>query len=322
MTLSLGQVRKSLWGSLPKEAGAFKQVNTKAAQHLGKIFFTVIRCYHATLENSRLETLIPQLSQIEPELRGFAYEGAALGLMQLDCVLPWKKRLLPFLAGPASPYLYPAYVGAGVAMARMGKRPEQYLTRLDPVLGWLLIDGYGWRYGIFSRRSSVEEKAVPEFLSPYARRVFDQGLGRSIWFSTGATVQAITAILASFPQARQADLWSGVGFACAYAGGMDRAAIEALRAAAGSYQTQLAMGAAIGTKGRQRAGNLAPHTELACEILCGTSSNMAAYITDVALQNLPFDGVEPAYKIWRQRVEDQFALPAEPEISREMSLAN
>ncbi|MBV9020081.1 MAG: DUF1702 family protein [Ktedonobacteraceae bacterium] len=320
MNLSLGQLRKSLWGGLPEEAKSFKQGTTRAAQHLGKIFFTVIRCYHATLENSNLEVLVPRLNAVELELRGFAYEGAALGLMQLDCLLPWKKRLQAFLAGPGAPYVYPTYVGAGVALARLGRKPEPLLTRLDPVLCWLLIDGYGWRYGIFSRHSSIEEKTIPAHLSPYARRVFDQGLGRSIWFSTGANVDHIATTLATFPLERQPDLWSGVGFACAYAGGVDRMDIETLWRTASPYRSQLAVGAAIAAKGRQRAGNLVDHTDLACQVLCGLSSTMAAHMTDVALQNLPTDSVEPAYEVWRQRLAAQFAVPADREIKSETRL--
>jgi hypothetical protein len=282
---------------------------------LGNIFFTVVRHYHVALEDCRLETLIPRLNTVEPELRGFAYEGAAMGLMQLDCVLPWKKRLPTFLAGPAAPYAYPACIGIGLALARLRKQPERFFGQLDPLLRWLVIDGYGFRYGIFARPFAIEQQALPEHLSAYARRAFDQGLGRSVWFSTGAEADRIAATLGAFPRARRADLWSGVGFACAYAGGAERADIETLWAIADPYRPQLAMGAAVAAKGRQRAGNLVPHTDLACEILCGTSGDLAAHMTDVAMQNLPADGPEPAFEIWRQRIQAQFAAPTERALS-------
>jgi hypothetical protein len=304
----LGNLRKSLFGGLPPEINALRQMQTKAAPHLGKIVFTVIQSYQATLKDSRFTALLPRLSAVEVDVRGFAYEGAAMALMQLDCMLPWKKRLQAFLAGPASPYVYPAYVGAGLALARIGKEPEPFLDRLDPVLRWYLIDGYGWRYGIFSRKSAVEEKTVPDHLSAYGRRVFDQGLGRSLWFSTGADVDRVVSTINSFPEARQADLWSGVGFACAYAGGADRADVERLPKVASAYTSQLALGAALGAKGRQRGGNLAPHTDLACEVLCGLSGNMAAAQTDIALQNLPTIEQEQAFETWRKRIEAAFVL--------------
>jgi hypothetical protein len=73
----------------------------------------------------------------------------------------------------------------------------------------------------------------------------------------------------AFPQSRQADLWSGVGLACAYAGGVDRRRLEFLREAAGPYLAQAAQGAAFAAKARARAGNPAHQTDLACGVFCG-----------------------------------------------------
>jgi enediyne biosynthesis protein E3 len=318
----MGKIRKILLGGLPKPALAFRQAHSPAARYLGNVFFTVVRCYHATLEDDRLDVLLPKLNAVAPDLRGFAYEGAAMGLMQLDCVLPWQNRLQPFMAGPAAPYSYPASMGTGLALARLRKQPEQFFGRLDPLLRWLAIDGYGFRHGIFARPFAIERQAVPEHLSAYARCAFDHGLGRSLWFATGADVARIAATLAAFPHARQQDLWSGVSFACAYAGGAERAAIETLSTIAERYRPQLALGAALGAKGRQRGGNLVPHTDLACEILCGTSGDEAAQITDMTMQNLPADGVEPAYAIWRQRIQMQFAAPVGRELGNSPQLVH
>lgn len=307
MMFFLGQLRQSLIGGLPPEVAAFSQGKTDSEKYLGKIFLTVIQHYGATLKDSRLESVLPRLNAVEAELRGFAYEGAGMAFMQLDCLLPWKQRFATFLAGPASPYAYPVYVGAGLALARIGKQPERFLERYDPLLRWLLLDGYGFRYGIFARQRSIVERAFPEHLSPAARHVFDQGMGRCIWFANGADPERMQAIIQPFPTVRQADLWSGVGFACAYAGGADRATVESLPEVAHAYKSQLALGAALGAKGRQRAGNIAPHTDLACEVLCGLSADAAASKTDSALQNLPTTSSEPAFEIWRKRIEVVFA---------------
>ena len=313
-----GTLRMAMFGRLPQEAASFKQSDAPAARHLGAIFFTVIRAYHATLRNERLSALIPLLNAVEPDLRGFAYEGAALGLTQLDQVLPWRTRLPAFLSGPASPYLYPAYVGIGVALARTGKDPQQMLKSVDPVLGWLVVDGYGWRYGIFSRQFAVVEQQIPGLLKGYARRVYDQGLGRSMWFSGGAQAGAIAAMMDRFAPDRQPDLWSGIGFGCAYAGGASRAELLRLRDVAGPHVPSVAMGAAIAAKGRERAGNCAEHTDLACEIWCGLSAHAAAHITDRALHALPSDDTLPAFAHWRQRIAAEFgsahAVPA-PELA-------
>ena len=308
MTISLSKLRRSLLGVSHKEATSFSEGNSSTWKHLETAVLAAIEGYHSTLDGSKFEALVPRLNTVALELRGYAYEGAAMGLTGLDCLLPWKNRLRAYMAGPGAAHIYMVHIGAGEALARLRKKPEPFIARLeDRVLCWLVMDGYGFHEGFFSRHRYVDEQVVPAHLSSYARRIFDQGLGRSIWFSAGANVDRIAAIIAAFPQARQADLWVGIGVACTYVGGVDRAAIEALHRAAGPYGPQMALGAAVVAKGRQRAGNPVPHTDLACEVLCGTSSERAAHILDVAFQNLPTTGPEPAYEILQQRLLAQFA---------------
>ena len=307
MSISLGKIRKALMGVSYKKATSFSEGNSPTWKLLEKSVLSAVAGYHATLESSKFEVLVPRLNEIELEFRGYAYEGAAMGLTGLDCFLPWKKQLQAFLAGPGSTHMYMVHIGAGETLALLHRRPERFLARLDPVLRWLVMDGYGFNKGFFARRRYVEKQAVPKHLSPYARRIFDQGVGRSIWFSAGANIERVAATIAAFPEARQADLWVGIGVACAYVGGADHAGIEALLKAAGPYGPWLAMGAAFVAKGRKLAGNIVPHTSLACEILCGVSSEEAAHILDWAFENLPLDGAEPAYAILQQRLLARFA---------------
>lgn len=308
MAFSLKQLRRSLLGVSQREATSFSQGNSKAWKHLETAVLAAIEGYHATLDGSKFEVLVPRLNMVALELRGYAYEGAAMGLTGLDCMLPWKKRLRAYLAGPGAAHIYMVHIGAGEALARLRRKPEPFIARLeDRVLCWLVMDGYGFHEGFFARQRYVDEQVIPAHLSRYARRIFDQGLGRSIWFTGGANVERIVTIIAAFPSARQADLWVGIGVACAYVGGIERAAIEALHRAAGPYGPHMALGVAVVAKGRQRAGNLVPHTELACQVLCGIPSEQAAQILDVAFQNLPTDGPQPAFEILQQRLLAQFA---------------
>lgn len=95
--------------------------------------------------------------------------------------------------------------------------------------------------------------------------------------------------------------------ACSYAGGAGRSEMEVLQEYAGPYRSQLARGAAVAAKGRQEAHNSAPHTDLACQVFCGLSSEIAVHILDITSQNLPGNSTEPAYEIWRQRTQNQLA---------------
>ncbi|HLZ63927.1 MAG TPA: DUF1702 family protein [Ktedonosporobacter sp.] len=305
---ALGKIRRTLFG-VASERKAFSQPGfaKEAWLRFQPVAHSLLEGYHATLEDSRFEVLVPRLNAVDPALHGFAYEGAGMGLGALDCIAPWKKRLNAFVDGPAAPHIYPTYIGVGLALARLHRQPEKYLSRLDPLLGWVIVDGYGFHEGFFSRPRYVEQRAIPKHLSAYARRIFDQGLGRAIWFSSGGVVELVAATIAPFAKARHAELWSGVGLACAYGGGADRAAIETLLTLASPYKSHMARGAAIAAKGRLQAGNTTPHTELACELFCGLTSAQAAHITDLARENLPVNTPEPAYEIWRQRIQTHFA---------------
>lgn len=308
-----GTIRKLLIG-IPSEESVFRRPGfaTEAWPKFQPVAHSLVAGYHATLENSALPVLVPRLEAVAPELRGFAYEGAGMALAALDVVAPWRRRLKEFVDGPGAAHIYPIYVGVGLALARLKRRPEHHLADLDPVLGWVIVDGYGFHEGFFATRRHLQGRAVPTRLSPYARRVFDQGLGRALWFSGGAVVDRIVATIDAFPPDRQAELWSGIGLASAYGGGTDRAGLDSLRASAGPYRPQLARGAATAARGRAQAGNPAEHTELACAVFCGLTARDAVAVLDRAQQDLPLDGPVPAYEVWRRRAHALFAAPRAP----------
>jgi hypothetical protein len=272
---------------------------------------TFLAGYHAALREEGGAALTRRLRSIDSEMQGFAFEGAAMSLTLLDHMMPVNRgRFQRFLAGDGQPHAYMLHVGAGWALARLPWlrwRTDAFLRGLDPLLGWLAMDGFGFHQGYFYWPRPVRQE-IPRGLSAYARRAFDQGLGRSLWFVEGAEAAQIGATIGTFSQSRRADLWSGVGLASAYAGGVCESALELLREAAGEYLPQVAQGVAFAAKARERAGNPAPHTDLACRVLCRASAERAAAITDSALENLPPDGVEPAYEAWRQRIQEQFSM--------------
>jgi enediyne biosynthesis protein E3 len=239
---------------------------------------------------------------------GFAYEGAGMALALLDTLTPWRRnhRLDAFLRGPGDPHHYLVHVGAGWILARLPLSPERLLARLDPVLGWLALDGYGFHEGFFHPARTVVRHEVPSKVKGYARRAFDHGIGRSLWFVEGAGPQRLQATISSFPADRQGDVWSGTGLACAYAGGRDRGAVEELVKHAGKHVPQLAQGIAFAAEARSRAGNLAPQTELACQIAWGLDAARVSRIVVGVSEDLPGNGVEPAFEVWRRRIQEQF----------------
>lgn len=274
---------------------------------LKQVVFTVTDCCQATVLNPRFDVLVPILDGYNEELRGFAYEGAGVGLAALDTLIPTKRRTLAFATGPGAPCIFGIYLGAGMGLARMRFNPEPFRKRLgDPLFGWVVLDGYGFHQGFFAHKRYVIEQRLPGSLRGYGRRVFDHGMGRSIWFSAGADVNRVGATIAGFPETRQADLWQGVGLACGYTGGVDRPVVERLRDLAGDRRGHLAVGAAMSASIRHRVGNLAVHNDFASEVLCGMPSAEAATVVDSLQPSLPTDPDVPAYALWRQRILRQF----------------
>src|SRR6185369_15102276 len=309
----LGQTRRRFLGLSPVEATfakrGFLASEEKARRHLETIGITFLSGYHAALEETRFVTLAQRLSRVDSDLRGFAFEGAAMGLALLDSFTPWRKdRWRTFTERFAEPHVYMMHVGLGWALARLRRSVTPHLTRLDPLLRWLVVDGYGFHEGYFDWTRYIARREMPARLVGYERRVFDQGLGRSLWFVKGADVAAVTRAINTFASARRDDLWSGVGLACAYAGGCGRTGIESLRVAAHGHMPALAQGVAFAAKTRQRAANLNLHTENICRLICGRSAEETAAITDAALEDLREEGGWQAYEVWRRRIQNKFAL--------------
>ncbi|MBL8482174.1 MAG: DUF1702 family protein [Rhodocyclaceae bacterium] len=308
----MGRLARALLGITPDEASPARRgfhVNA-AAQDLEEVGRAFVCGYNAALLDPRPQALESRLALTPPAMRGFAYEGAAMALALLDLMLPWRASLWQQLhAGSGARHTYMLHVGAGWALARLPVAVDKYLERFDPLLRWLVVDGYGFHEGYFHAAATLGAHRIPARLAGYARRAFDQGLGRSLWFVCGADPQRVAHSIASFAPPRQDDLWGGVGLAATYAGAAPAPALQSLALLARQHAGALAQGAAFAAKARLHAGNPVPHNELACHILARTSLAAAAAVTDTCLDGLQAAGPGlPAYEIWRRRIGE--ALPA------------
>jgi len=305
----LRQLRRSLFGiSLDETTFAkrgFYRGNPRVQERLEKVAATFVQGYHAALEEDRFDVLVPFLKGIDLERQGFAFEGAAMGLGLVDYFFPSQRRLAAFMEGPGNDHIYMLHVGVGWTLGRTPRSPSKLLKKFDPLLRWLAIDGYGFHQGFFAWPRFIDNQVLPTRLSGYARQVFDQGLGRSLWFVRGADITQINATIDAFPEFRRSDLWSGIGLAAAYAGGVEPNDLQELCRAAGENRWHLAQGAAFASKARLRAGNPAPHTELACQTFSGLSCAEAADLSDECLKDLPQG--EHDYALWRLRLRTRLA---------------
>lgn len=268
--------------------------------------------YHFVLDSSDGARIAAAIHEhVDPERRGFAFEGAGMSLALLDALTPWGGgRLRRFVEGAGAAHTYMIWIGAGWAIARLGGW-QRRLSRLDPLAQGLAADGLGFHNAFFKVGDTVRRAQTPRGLDGFFARGYDQGVGRCLWFVECGDVAAVEATIASFAESRRADLWSGVGLACTYAGGTGRAALERLRDAAAreGHAAPFAQGSAFALMARAGAGNLAPHNELACDVIWGRPVDEV-----VALARKAGEGLEAApareypYETWRSRIQQQFSI--------------
>ncbi|OOC57008.1 enediyne biosynthesis protein [Nocardiopsis sinuspersici] len=257
-----------------------------------------------------------RLEGLPARYRGFAYEGAAMGFALLDGFLPGSTRARSFIDGPGAPHVYMAYIGIGWAMARLPRPLWPDTKALDPLLRWLVHDGYGFHQAYFHTGRYVHRQLRDHSAArrtgdgPYALRAADQGIGRALWFVAGADAVRAVGLVDSFPPERRSDLWAGIGLAATYAGGTDEADLRRLCRGAGEHRWFLAQGGAFAAEARVRSGLVVPACESGTRVLCGMGVGRAARLCrDLrpGPAEAEADPARPPYESWRVRLAEELA---------------
>src|SRR6185503_10965886 len=87
-------------GEVSFERRGFRGGSLEARERIESIGRAALLGYHLALENRRPLPLGRALDAIDPEYRGFSYEGAAMALAILDAFTPWGP---PRRTSPSSP---------------------------------------------------------------------------------------------------------------------------------------------------------------------------------------------------------------------------
>jgi enediyne biosynthesis protein E3 len=309
LTPSMSETKLSVRGFHEKSAADRDLLET-----VGATFLTG----YAHAAEARLSSEVAnKIDTIDKGFRGFAYEGAAMALAMRDGLSVRRSRLsAEFIAGPARDHVYMAYVGVGWALARLPRfRWDAATTAVtDPLLRWLVLDGYGFHQAYFHTERYVRKQyQEPRFPWPgdgpadYASRVIDQGIGRALWFVAGSDPDLAVTMIDKFAEARRADLLSGCGLAATYSGSSDEHDLRILAERAGEHRAQVAQAAAFAAETRVRAGLVMPHTTMATQVLCGMTPQEAAEVVGRLRPARALDGAVAAYEMWRTRLAEQFA---------------
>jgi len=273
------------------------------------------------IEARRLAEVERRLEMVEPELRGFAYEGAAMACTVRDAVRGQRTRDL--ILGGGRPHFFLAYIGIGFAMARLPRKlwpkvlPDLSPIPFHPTMSWLAVDGYGFDLAYFHTDKWVERRQRPATYPwdghpEYFPRAVDQGIGRALWFIHGGRCPAVAAAVDRFEAERRADLWSGVGLAATFAGGASPAELAGLRETArrAGHDAQLALGSVFAVKARHFSGYVPDHTVATAAELTGLGIEEAVDLADRTEVERTGTGPEPAYELWRRNIRAFFESSA------------
>ena len=285
----------------------FEAADATVRLRLERIGETFLDGFNRGLVGDDLDTLWQDVGAVCPAVRGFAIEGATMGVALADALVPIRPRLGAWMVRADESYTYLAHVGTGWALARAPWRRAAVMRHADPVHCWLVFDGLGFHDAYF--HPQAVRRGWRRRRSGYAARVYDQGVGRALWFVSGGDVARAIAMVSSAAPDRQGDLWSGFGLALTYAGGADAAALAAVRSAAGRWRRHLAQGAAFAAEAHARAGAMPTHVAVVLPNLAGCDATAAVAIVRGARAALPpFETAQtPRYELWRQAVQRELS---------------
>lgn len=270
-----------------------------------RVLDSVVRSF-AEGYNAALATPRGTVSLIEVphELRGFAYEGAAMSRTLVDLItLTRGRRLRELACGPGRAYPHLIHVGAGWAFARLHISPWRMVRFGEPLMQWLAWDGWGFHQAYFHPSAVLLQHKFERATTGAVRGIRDQGAGRALWFYTTAEPARIAEIIGSFPSDRRPDLWAGIGLAAAYTGAQPPDRLAAVLDAAAGQRAHVAQGAAFAAKAHLVSGQVPPRSAAAIETLTGAVPETAAQWTDDSLAEAARGDDSPAgYERWRAGV--------------------
>ncbi|MEU7821735.1 DUF1702 family protein [Catellatospora sp. NPDC049133] len=305
-------------------ARGFPVEETAATRRLEAIPQAVVCGFEWAIDARTLWEVERRLDLVEPEMRGFAYEGATMAYTIRDAMAGGRgTRARDLLRGPAQPHVFLTYIGIGFAMARLPRPlwarvlPDLTGTPYYPTMSWLAVDGLGFDRAYFDTDRWVARRQRPrpypwQGHAGYFPRAFDQGIGRALWFINGGRPGAVADAVERFEPDRHGDLWSGVGLAATFAGGCDCEELVALRRFAGSHVADLGQGAVFAAKARDFSGFVPVHTEQAAGILAGLPVAAASALADEVTSDGPDEQDLPRYETWRARLRAALSRRAAP----------
>ena len=257
--------------------------------------------------NDDIESLTAYLRDIPSEFRSIAYESASMAIALKDLADYGElKNWLHYVIGPAKAHQAQVYVGLGWAIAKSKLPFLQVVEKTEAIYYHRVADGCGYYDGSFRQRQTVLSQQIPVYLPKAALPMYDQGVGRSLWYSCRADIDKVKTKIESFPKERQADLWRGVGIAVAYVGGCDDEYLQTLLKYAGPNGFQLACGAALAARSRTMANTMTADTNRCSRLWFALTAGETNIFSPIPV-NITDVYYEAVYINWIKQIETGLA---------------
>jgi hypothetical protein len=267
-----------IWMLSTRQIALANVLNDNAAYRMARVSNVVALTHNLCLTLDPL-AIEAYLSNLDPDMRGFAVEGVGMGLFSRELATPGTDNELldAFLTGTGRRFSGLGFTGVGLAHIH-SRHPfrSEIIDRWSGLARWLILDGLGFWAGKMEWAVYGKEGAMLPGVDGSHQRIFDRGLGRSGWFENGADPDRVIAWLKTCAEERRRDLAFGVGVAATFTGGVEIAELQILKAGLPDYSDDLAAGSANAAETRLHAGIDTPYTERACQTLTGMSVADAA----------------------------------------------
>lgn len=221
--------------------------------------------------------------------------------------IPFRRPMLgKFRARFEERYPLLVHAGTGLAMSKLSWREKAITGALDPFYRWLAYDGMGYHNVYFQQEKTLN--SPKRILADYASHAYDQGVGRGIWFVSGADIDKAAALVDGMTADRRADIWSGIGLATCYAGPADESVFLDGYQLAGPYGEWFAQGIAFACSARIGDQSMPEPIGEAIKTLWGMEPEALAALVEQLRQSHAAGtrSDHPRYEAWRHSVAEAF----------------
>lgn len=275
---------------------------TAELERASEVFRAALRAGFDTPDDA---SLIQWVEALPPPDRPVAWEAGAMAVVFLERATLSRRTWLSLREACGDLYRVSLALGRGWGLSWLGAPVEPTIESLPSLERWRVLDGYGFRDGLVAPMRHLLVQKEPYPIVGFARAMWVQGLGRSLWYTTRGDLVELAEVMGRFPDADQPALWRGLGTGATWIGSDGEAAMEKLSAAAGPHAQWLGTGSAMAARTRRETGTMTERQTAACAVLGGASPMELAALTDEAAVDLPEVGTgKPPFEVWMERLAE------------------